>query len=90
MSYQQTSLIALNAARRSLPQSQRRVYEVIKEYPGCDDQFVAQKLKLTINRITPRRNELAKMGYIRECGKRRNMFTGLPTMRWEVEEGRCG
>jgi predicted transcriptional regulator len=66
MSVQQTSLLALKTITDSgkLPESRRAVFELIKANPGICDKEIAVKLGWSINRVTPRRNELLKGDYI--------------------------
>jgi DNA-binding MarR family transcriptional regulator len=47
---------------------QRMVYLAVSQNPRISDRELAQSLSLPINSITPRRNELERMGYIRNCG----------------------
>jgi len=84
MTVQQTSLFAYEYVRQSLGQRQRTVLEVIRNFPGCDNLFIAEKLRLPINSVTPRVKELREKGKVRPAGQVRNVQTGRLTMRWEV------
>lgn len=84
MPFQQTSLWAFEEAKTDLGTKQLTVLEVIRNFPGADDQFISEKLKWPINRSVPRRNELLKMGRIKIVGKKKNFMTGRITMRYEV------
>lgn len=84
MSYQQTSFRPWQNVQTSLGERQQQVLDVIRELPQCDNLMISQKLRLPINSITPRVNELRKLGRVKEVGQFRNAMTGRPTMRWEV------
>lgn len=86
MPVRQTSLWAYEEAKLTLGERQRTVLEVIRNFPGIDNMFIAEKLHLPINTITPRVKELREMGKVRECGKARNVRTGRQTLRWKVCE----
>ena len=64
---QQTSLdcyIEVQEDKTALAQSQQTVYDLIKRYDNLTDSEIASILNWGINRVTPRRNELVKMGVI--------------------------
>lgn len=87
MNVRQTSLFAYKEAQKNLGSKQQAVLDVIKNYPGCDNLFISQKLRWPINSITPRVNELRQLGMVKEWGKAKNVMTGRVTLRWEENNG---
>lgn len=68
----------------SLPDRRKRVYEALLELKTACNLDVAEFLDLPINRITPRMNELVKLGVVTEdhrglCGR-----TGKRVIYWKV------
>lgn len=84
MPVQQTSLWAWQDAKQTLGERQATVLEVIRNFPGCDNQWIAEKLRLPINSVTPRVYELRKLGRVKNVGQKMNIFTKRPTLRWEA------
>ena len=80
----QTSLWAHESIKQDLGRRQATVLEVIRNFPGCDNHFISEKLKIPINQVTPRTLELRKMGKVKEAGQKKNIITGRLTLRWEV------
>jgi hypothetical protein len=80
---QDTSLAAFYSfTPEQLNQYQEQVYQVIRNGPITDKQ-IAQRLGWPINRETPRRGELCKMGRVAEFGKLVNAGQ-LPETLWIV------
>lgn len=70
-----TSLMAFMEVREDrehLGQMQMKVFEVIKANPYVSDLEISEILGIQINSITPRRNELLEMGFIMDCGTKKN------------------
>lgn len=84
MPVRQTSLFAYQEVKPQLGRRQQDVLEVIRRLPQCDNLMIAEKLRLPINSVTPRVNELRKLGKVREAGQYRNIQTGRLTLRWEA------
>jgi len=66
-----TSLEAYESIKKSLADRQRFVFAFFEENKGkayCD-RYVAEILKLSINRVTGRRNELVDKGLLVLAGK---------------------
>lgn len=59
---QQTSLDAYNSV--SINEAQRRVHDIIIHLGPLTDKEIAQHLQWSINRVTPRRGELVRMGLV--------------------------
>ena len=62
---QDTSLIAFNKIKNDLPNCRLSVYKALKKLEYATNSMIAQELGWTINRVTPRINELKKMGLIK-------------------------
>lgn len=84
MSYQQTSLFAYADAKKSLGKRQVMVYHAIKENPGIDNLAISNLLGIAINSITPRVQELRKLGRVKEAGKKVSPLTGRKVMTWKT------
>lgn len=80
---QQTSLLAFQELE-NVGQKQRQVYEVIDRLGEASNLDIAYELKWPINRITPRTNELVKMGMVRESKKDISKWTGKRVIYWAV------
>lgn len=66
-----TSLEAFRRVSPKIGKSQAKVLDVIRAHPeGLTDAEINHYLQWTINRITPRRNELQKIGLIYDAGRR--------------------
>ena len=61
---QETSLMAFEKIQKDLPVCRLQVYKTIKKLEYCTNSMVAESLGWTINRVTPRTNELKKMGLV--------------------------
>lgn len=69
---QQTSLLAFQEVRKELGNRQKAVYLCLQDLQSANNTIIARKMHLSINQVTPRVNELRKMGRvvpdcIREC-----------------------
>jgi hypothetical protein len=67
-----TSLLAYKKINRKLGAEQMKVYKALKKLGESTDLEVADYLRKEINTVTPRRNELAQYGYVKEVGRRMN------------------
>lgn len=68
---QDTSSEAFRKAGPHISKSQDAVLKIIRAHPeGLTDAEINHYLNWTINRVTPRRNELVKMGLIYNAGRR--------------------
>lgn len=59
-----TSLPAYKEAQHNINDKQQQVLEAIKKMGICSDHQIADYLGWQINRVTPRRGELLKNGWI--------------------------
>jgi len=79
-----TSLIAYAEVLENLGERQTQVYAVIRELKSCNNQMIADFLRLPINSITPRVNELKKQHIVLMDKKELCPFTGRMTCWWRV------
>jgi hypothetical protein len=66
----------------------QRQYEVywllLKAKRPVSNLEIATALNRPINAITPRTNELVKMGIVVDCGKIKTKLSPVPSMAWKV------
>ena len=82
---QQTSLQSYIQLRDEgvLGKRQHDVYVCISANPnGITDRKIAEALRLPINCVTARRNELAKQGFIAQDGCEHDEITNRMVMKW--------
>lgn len=80
---QETSLEAWKDIQENLGQKQTEVLKCIKEQTlPINNRLIAKELNKPINCITPRVNELVKMGLIEEKFKHRDKETKKTTIFW--------
>lgn len=90
MSYQyETSYPAYQEIKPFTGKKQQQVLDVIDTYykayrRPCNDRIIAVILKIPINTVTPRRNELLTLGKIYEVGKFKDDVTGRRTSFWKI------
>ena len=60
-----TSMEAFYRVREDLPECRLKVYKALKRIEFGTNSMIAQELGWTINRVTPRTNELKKMELIK-------------------------
>lgn len=82
---QQTSIYSfINEVKPTLGERQRIVYEVLKTGNNFTNQEVADYLGFQINTVTPRMNELVKIGVVQLSEKRKCKQTGRNCCAWEI------
>lgn len=85
MSYTRpTSIQAFNEIKPELGARQLHVFETIKKLGTPTNLELSKYLRIPINQITPRTNELMKMGYVTECEKRACSVSGRKAIAWRV------
>lgn len=62
---QQTSLIAYDEIKRSLGLRHLQVLKAIEDLKEANNLMISQYLQIPINSVTPRTNELLKMGKVK-------------------------
>lgn len=78
---QQTSLFAFREVQKTLGTRQKAVYDALRT-PKTDKE-IADCLNLAINEVTPRRNELVKLGMVRKAGVVKQ--NGRSAISWEIQ-----
>lgn len=63
---------------------QKAVYDALAEYGPCTNLEVAYLLHRAINTITPRMNELVKLGVVKEIGRRPCRHSGRSAITWGI------
>jgi len=82
--YQETSREAFYSLE-DLGGKQLRVYESLKE-GYLNNTMVAKLLGWSINRVTPRMNELAKAGFVEEKMRIPCLITGRTSIYWGIKK----
>ena len=79
-----TSLTAYAEVLENLCERQTQVYVVIRNLNSCNNQMIAEFLRLPINSITPRVNELRKLHIVMMDKKELCPYTKRMTCFWRV------
>ncbi len=80
-----TSLDAYNDVKKELGDRQKLVLDWIKKL-GCPTNLEISKFSgIPINQVTPRTNELVKMGLVTECEKRQCSISKRTVWSWRVQ-----
>jgi len=82
---QDTSLHAYALATRQLGAKQKIVLDTIRFFPDATNAELGQRLGWPVNRITPRTNELRKIGLVLDAGRRRCKVTGSMAHCWRAK-----
>lgn len=84
---QDTSLQAYETeVRPTLGARQWEVKKVLADHVNMTNAEISRALGWEINRVTPRVNELVKMGYVEAAGKRLCMQTGRRVYAWHLKQ----
>ena len=69
MAVQQTSLMSYSTLRtEQLGAKQQKVLTFVSAHPRCTDRDIMKGTGLTINCVCGRRNELSRLGFVKEVG----------------------
>ena len=79
-----TSILAYAEVLETLGERQREVYKVLLKLKSCNNVMIANYLRLPINSITPRINELRKKHIVMMDKKELCPFTKRLTCYWRV------
>lgn len=71
---------------KNLPEKRRIVYEAIEHLGEACNLDIAYYLKIPINRVTPRTNELVKIGLVVEAKRDISQRTGKRVIFWKISE----
>lgn len=81
---QETSLLAYSEILGSLGKRQAFVYSAIRELESCNSSMISKHLKIPINCVCGRVNEMVKAGIIIEDKKGKCPINGTTTIFWKV------
>ena len=84
MSYQETSRVAFQEIEHKIGEKQKIVYDCLKDLESANNTIIAFKLGWRINTVTPRINELRKMGLVVMDCKRMCPITKKMTLFWRI------
>ena len=89
----ETSTDSYNIIKHTIGKRQKVVLLAFLEHGAVTNLEISTWKQIPINQVTPRTNELVKMGYMTESEKRecsisgRNVFTWIRTKKkWDEEE----
>ena len=83
---QQTSIEAYNAIKKELGQRQQEVYDGFLGNGSCTNLEISKAMGIPINSVTPRTNELVKLGRIVKDCKRNCSISGRLSISWKVQK----
>jgi len=84
---QNTSAEAYNMIRNHLSEKQDAVYQVLEQALALTDEMISRQLEWPINRVTPRRGELVKLGLV-EVAFEAKTATGYKAKFWRIKTRR--
>ena len=84
LNMQETSIEAYNSIQVSLGKRQKNVHDMIKKNGSVTNRELSTLLQIPINQITPRTNELVKMGLVIQDGKVKDLLTNRSAMLWKL------
>ena len=85
MLVKQTSLEAYSRIKKELGKRQQEVYDGFLGNGACTNLELSKLLTIPINQITPRTNELVKLGLVAEVEKRQCSVSGKMAISWRVK-----
>ena len=85
MQVKQTSIEAYSRIKKELGKRQQEVYDGFLGNGTCTNLELSRLLGIPINQITPRTNELVKLGFITEVEKRECSISGKKAISWRVK-----
>lgn len=80
----ETSLLAYEEVLKNLGSRQQEVYFAIKTLKEADNLSISKYLNIPINSITPRVNELRKLGLV-ICSRVGKSITNREVMFWSIK-----
>jgi len=81
----QTSIEAYSRIKKELGKRQQEVYDGFLGNGTCTNLELSRLLGIPINQITPRTNELVKLGFVVEVEKRQCSVSGKKAISWRVK-----
>lgn len=85
MQVRQTSIEAYSRIKKELGKRQQEVYDGFLGNGTCTNLELSKSLGIPINQITPRTNELVKLGFVAEVEKRQCSVSGKKAISWRVK-----
>jgi len=82
---QTTSLFAYQQIKQTLGERQRAVLDELAKHTDMTNGELAAALGWSINRVTPRTNELVKQGRVAEACRRADKVTGRTCIAWRIK-----
>ena len=79
---QQSSLEAYQLITPVLPEKRYEVYQILLEHGPLTNKEIAEQLKWTINRVTPRVKELRDMGIVHRVDQVCDPESGITVNVW--------
>ena len=86
MQVRQTSIEAYSRIKKELGKRQQEVYDGFLGNGTCTNLELSRSLGIPINQITPRTNELVKLGFVAEVEKRVCGVSGRKAISWRVKK----
>lgn len=83
---QDTSREAFHDIQPQLGQRQKEVLDAFYEHGPMTNTELSRKIGLPINMITPRTNELVKLGYVKQSHRRPCKITGRNAIVWTAKD----
>lgn len=81
-----TAIKSYHSIIDSLPEKRKEVFDMLKILKVACNMDISEALGLPINRITPRMNELVKLGIVVESHRAINPKTDKRVIYWKVKE----
>ena len=81
----QTSIKAFFSIKNLMPK-QKVIYQVIKRRKEINNRMLSDVLNWPINTVTPRVNELVKMGVVYESTVKKDKKTGRLSIFWKAKK----
>lgn len=78
--------VYFHEVKPTLGDRQKRVYEVLNGYNDLTNKELASLLGWEINTVTPRVNELVKLGLVEEVTKRKCRASGRTAIAWGIKK----
>ena len=85
MLVKQTSLESYSRIKKELGTRQQEVYDGFLGNGSCTNLELSKLLSIEINQVTPRTNELVKLGLVVEEEKRDCSIRGRKAISWRVK-----
>ena len=85
MLVRQTSLEAYSRIKKELGSRQQEIFDCFEGNGSCTNLEVSKMIGVPINCVTPRTNELVKLGLVIEDEKRNCNVSGRKSISWRTK-----